>query len=203
MDFIESARGNKLEYLPRSSLQVFKACSENPYCPTDYCPLYLLLDKHHTRPSASTMMPKPGDSGFTYGTNTRIFNTIWPRQNGRHFADNVFKCIFLTENIWFSNNVWLKYVHRGSIENVPSLVQIMACRLAGASLYLNQRWSSLLTHTCVSRPRWVKGGKIINIACFRPGSTRSKLPEAGLAMAHVLFVFGGIYSSIWRVWQLM
>ena len=23
-----------------------------------------------------------------------------PRQNGRHFADNIFKCIFLNENVW-------------------------------------------------------------------------------------------------------
>ena len=112
------------------------------------------------------MTPKPGDCGFTYRTDTRIFNTMWPKQNGRHFADDVFKCIFLTENFWFSNNVWLKFVHRGSIENVPSFVQIMACRLAGASLYLNQRWSSLLTHTCVTRPRWVKGGKIIKRCVF-------------------------------------
>ena len=27
-------------------------------------------------------------------------NTLRPRQNGRHFPDNVFKCIFLNENVW-------------------------------------------------------------------------------------------------------
>ena len=26
-------------------------------------------------------------------------NTLRPRQNGRHFADDIFKCIFLNENI--------------------------------------------------------------------------------------------------------
>ena len=27
-------------------------------------------------------------------------NTLRPRQNGRHFADDIFKCIFLNENVW-------------------------------------------------------------------------------------------------------
>ena len=29
-----------------------------------------------------------------------MFNTLRPRQNGRHFADDIFKCIFLIENAW-------------------------------------------------------------------------------------------------------
>ena len=28
------------------------------------------------------------------------FNTLRPRQNERHFADDIFKRIFLNENIW-------------------------------------------------------------------------------------------------------
>ena len=28
------------------------------------------------------------------------FNTLRPRQNGCHFPDNIFKCIFLNENVW-------------------------------------------------------------------------------------------------------
>ena len=30
-------------------------------------------------------------------------NTLRPRQNGRHFADDIFKCIFLNENVWIRN----------------------------------------------------------------------------------------------------
>ena len=26
--------------------------------------------------------------------------TLRPRQNGRHFRDNIFKCIFLNQNVW-------------------------------------------------------------------------------------------------------
>ena len=29
---------------------------------------------------------------------SRLLNTLRPRQNGRHFADDIFKCIFLNEN---------------------------------------------------------------------------------------------------------
>ena len=28
------------------------------------------------------------------------FNTLRPRQNGRHFAADIFNCIFLNENVW-------------------------------------------------------------------------------------------------------
>ena len=31
-----------------------------------------------------------------------LINTLRPRQNCRHFADNIFKWIFLNENVWIS-----------------------------------------------------------------------------------------------------
>ena len=49
-----------------------------------------------------------------------------PRQNGQHFADGIFKCIFLNENVWISIKIWLKFVPKGPINNIPTLVQIMA-----------------------------------------------------------------------------
>ena len=42
-------------------------------------------------------------------------NTLRPRQNGRHFADDIFNCIFLNENFWISN-ISLKCVPYGLIE---------------------------------------------------------------------------------------
>ena len=48
-----------------------------------------------------------------------------PRQNGRHFPDDVFKCIFVKENVWISIKISLKFVPKGPITNVPALVQIM------------------------------------------------------------------------------
>ena len=31
--------------------------------------------------------------------NQLYINTLRPRQNGRHFADDIFKCIFFNENV--------------------------------------------------------------------------------------------------------
>ena len=58
-------------------------------------------------------------------------NTPRPRQNGRHFADDVFKYIFMNENVWISFKISLKFVPKGRINNNSALVQIMACRLVG------------------------------------------------------------------------
>ena len=55
-------------------------------------------------------------------------NSSSPGQNGRHFADDSFKCIFLNENIWIAIKISLKFVPRGPMNNIPALVQIMAWR---------------------------------------------------------------------------
>ena len=51
------------------------------------------------------------------------FNTLRPRQNGRHFPDDIFKCIFLNENVGISIKIWLKFVPNGPINNIPTSVQ--------------------------------------------------------------------------------
>ena len=52
-------------------------------------------------------------------------NSLSLRQNGHHFADDIFKLIFLMKIVIF----WLwQYVHKGPIDNMPALVQIMAWR---------------------------------------------------------------------------
>ena len=62
---------------------------------------------------------------------TSQFNTLRPRQNGRHFADDIFKCIFLNENVWIPIKISLKFVPKGQINKIPALVQIMAWRRPG------------------------------------------------------------------------
>ena len=58
-------------------------------------------------------------------------NTLRPTQNGRHFPDDIFESIFLNENIWIILKIWLKFVLKIRINNIPALVQIMAWRRAG------------------------------------------------------------------------
>ena len=55
-------------------------------------------------------------------------NTLRPKQNGRQFPDEIFKYIFLNENVWISIKISLKFVPKGPINNIPSLVQILAWR---------------------------------------------------------------------------
>ena len=54
-----------------------------------------------------------------------------PRQNGRHFADDIYKCIFRNEIVWISIKISLKFVPWGFINNTPPLVQMMAWRRTG------------------------------------------------------------------------
>ena len=58
-------------------------------------------------------------------------NTLRPRQNGRHFPDDIFKCIFLNENVCITFKISLKFVPKGPIDKIPALVQIMAWRRTG------------------------------------------------------------------------
>ena len=53
----------------------------------------------------------------------QTINTLRPRQNGHHFADDIFKCISLNENVWIWITISLKFVPKGQINNFPTLVQ--------------------------------------------------------------------------------
>ena len=86
---------------------------------------------------------------------TVTINTLRPRQSGRYFADDIFKCIFLNENAWISLKISLKFDPKVRIDNVPALVQIMAWRRPGDKPLSEPRMESLLTHICVTRPQWV------------------------------------------------
>ena len=86
----------------------------------------------------------------------RWVNTLRPRQNGRHFADDTFKRIFLNENVRISIKISLKFVPKGPINNNPAWVQIMAWRRSGDKPLSEPMMVRLPTHICVTRPQWVK-----------------------------------------------
>ena len=69
-----------------------------------------------------------------------MLNTLRPRQNGRHFTDDIFKCIFLNENISILTKISLNFVPKGRINNIQALVQIMAWCWQATNHYLNQWW---------------------------------------------------------------
>ena len=78
-----------------------------------------------------------------------------PRQNGRRFADDTFKRMFLNEDVRISIKISLKFVPKGPINNIPALVQIMAWHRSGDKPLSEPMMVSLLTHICVTRPQWV------------------------------------------------
>ena len=47
---------------------------------------------------------------------------IEAEKNGRHFPDDIFKCILLNENVLISIKIPLKFVLNGQIINTPALV---------------------------------------------------------------------------------
>ena len=60
-----------------------------------------------------------------------IFNSSPPGQDGRHFADNIFRCIYANENFCILINISLKFVPKWSIDIKSALVQVMAWRWIG------------------------------------------------------------------------
>ena len=92
--------------------------------------------------------------GLLWWSGTAI-NTLRPRQDGRHFPD-IFKRIFLNENIWIRIKISLKFVPKDPINSIPALVQIMAWRRPGDKPLSESMMVSLPTHLCVTQPQWVK-----------------------------------------------
>ena len=89
------------------------------------------------------------------------FNTLRPRQNGRHFPDDILKWIFLNENVWISIKISLKFVPKGLINNILTLVQIMAWRRSGDKPLFEPMMVSLPMDICITLPQWVKEWDVI------------------------------------------
>ena len=86
-------------------------------------------------------------------------NILRPRQNGRQFTADIFKCIFFNENAWISIDISMKFVPKGQIKNISTLVQIMAWHRLGAKPLSESMMVSLLMHICVTRPQWLNNFK--------------------------------------------
>ena len=54
-----------------------------------------------------------------------LFNSLRAKQNGHHFADDIFKCIFFSEKVLIPIEISLKFVPKSPINSKPVLVQIM------------------------------------------------------------------------------
>ena len=95
-------------------------------------------------------------------------NSLQPSQNGRRFADDPFKCIFLNENVRISIKISLKFVPKGPINNKSALIQIMAWCRSGDKPLFEAMVFSLLTHICFTRPQWVNNAAVNNTHLRKP-----------------------------------
>ena len=55
-------------------------------------------------------------------------NPLRPRQNGRHFADDIFKCIFLNESVLIPIKISMKFVPKGPINNIYKCIYLLDVR---------------------------------------------------------------------------
>ena len=94
------------------------------------------------------------DCGY-WGRMVKAIYSLRPRQNGRNFADDTFKHIFLNQNVRISIKISLKFVPKSPINYIPALVQIMAWRRPGDKPLSEPMMVRLPTHIWVTRPQWV------------------------------------------------
>ena len=96
----------------------------------------------------------PDLSLFPYKIMT--INRLRPKQNGRHFTDDIFKCIFLKENVWILIKISLHVVTEGQINNISTLVQTMTWHRQGIKPLSEPMMVRSPMHICVTQPEWVK-----------------------------------------------
>ena len=79
------------------------------------------------------------------------FITLRPRHNGYHFPKNIFRCIFLNEYVWI-----LVKIPNCPINNIATLVLIMAWHQSGDMPLSEPMMVRLLMHICITLSQSVK-----------------------------------------------
>ena len=124
----------------------------------------------------------PGKTVFLIETapSALVFNSSPLDQNGHHFADDIFKRIFLEENGRILIRISLKFVSKGQIDNESALVWVIAWRRTSDTPLPEPMLTCSLTHICDT-----KGHAFIHwITCCR----KSLYQIAGSLMKHLLWV---------------
>ena len=77
------------------------------------------------------------------------------------FPDSIFEYVFLDQNKWISIEISLQFVAKGSVNNIPALVQIMTWRRPGDKPLSETMIFTLPTHIWVTRPQCVNTSRYI------------------------------------------
>ena len=89
------------------------------------------------------------------GTKHWSHELISPGQNGHHFADDIFRCIFMNEKFCILIKISLELVPMGPNDKNPALVQTRAWLRIAISHHLKKCSLDSRTHICCTRGRWV------------------------------------------------
>ena len=131
--------------------------------------------------------------------NLGALNTLRPRQNGCHFPDDIFWCIFLNANVWTSNKFSLNFVARCPTNNIPGLVQIKAWHRQDDKPLSKPTMVRLLTHIYVTRPQWVKSSHLNKLLIIQ---SMGKIFCVEFQRAHLKFHTKYLTHIYWLVWFL-
>ena len=93
------------------------------------------------------------------------FNSLRPRPNGRHFADDIFKCIFLNEDVSIFIKISLKFIRKGPINTIPAFVKLMAWHwtddkplsepiIVRLPMHICSTWSQRVNKCLVPKSTW-------------------------------------------------
>ena len=67
------------------------------------------------------------------------------------FSDDTLKFILMNKNLWIETKIPLQFIPKGPINNIPAMVQIMACRRPGAKPLSKPMVVRLSTYICYSK----------------------------------------------------
>ena len=98
-----------------------------------------------------------GNNGWLHHKHLRIkFNSSALKQSRRHFADDIFKCIFLNEKFCILIKISLKFVPKGHIDYKAALAYVMAWHRIGDKP-LSESMLTWFTdaYICGTRRLWV------------------------------------------------
>ena len=121
----------------------------------------------------------------------------------------LFKRIFGNKNVRIFIEISLKFVPKGPINNISTLVQIMAWCRPGDKPLSEPMMVSSPTHICVARPRWVQHTpevpkvplKYHTISCpYMCSLLRSKCLKAPrVRLRGSCLILGNIYLPTWYI----
>ena len=113
--------------------------------------------------------------------------------------DAICNCIFLNENVLISIKISLKFILQGPINNIPTLVQIMAWRWTGAKPLCEPMMIILLTHIWSQwvNPQWVSQ----SVNTYHGAVSRHCLHEIVMCDAcyRALFAIGIVCWTFYRI----